>query len=505
MSQPDKRAIIVLAVALVLLLVVAIPTGVGIATSSELAFGPYTDHLFLLVTVAIVCCAVWIIVLGARELKRRRKLARGIVFVVYLVVVVVVGFDGALELFPRLIPPRILANLPYGGGYFYSQGTATHEFRKDLGIKPRPNVFVEIFYVNDLVRYGQISPVYDYPSTHILFATDSQGFRNQDEATTADLVVLGDSFTELPYMALEDVWPSLLARQTGWKVRNLAVSGYGPMQESVVLRKWGLAYRPRLVVLGFYEGNDIYDCAEFDGFRRSALPYFQWVVRRFSKRWDWFNRRPIVAILRMFLLPYERIAERWSGENSRTRAARRAYFNPVEVEAGGHRHKIGLLSLNLMLLSADADKVRSQPGWPLCQSALREMNETCAKAGATFVLVFIPTKEHVYLPLLRNRFTPEAIHDFVAAYHTEAKAMGPDEFEAALYANTDATGRVVEEFCREQNIAFFDLTPAFRRAAQQGQLIYFAFDSHWNGLGNKIAADEIEQFLRRLNAPAKPQ
>jgi len=500
MNPSDKRTLIVLAAALLLLLAIAVPTGVGIATSSERVFGPYTDHLFLLLNTGIIACAVWATVLVVRDLKRRRRLATAIVFVVYLVVVVVVGFDGVLELFPRLIPPRVLANLPFGGGYFYSQGTATHELRSDLGIKPRPHVNVEVFYVNDLVRYGQISPVYDYPTTHILFATDSQGFRNSDEATTADVVVLGDSFTELPYMRIEDVWPSLLAQRTGWKVRNLAVSGYGPMQQAVVLQKWGLAYRPRLVVLGFYEGNDILDCADFDAFRRSGLPYFKWVVRRFSKPSDWFKRRPVVAILQMLLLPYERIAERWSGENSRTRAMRRSYFNPVEVESGGERRKIGLLSLNLMLLSADADKVRSQPGWPLCQDALREMKETCEKAGATFVLVYIPTKEHVYLPLLRNQFTPEAVHDFVAAYHTEAKAMGPDEFEAALYANMDATERVVEDFCRTQQIAFCDLTAPFRQAARQGQLIYFAFDSHWNAVGNQIAADTIERFLRDLNA-----
>jgi len=498
MNPSDKRTIIVLVVTLALLLVIAIPLGVGITTSSALFLGPYTDHIFLLLTAAIAGCTVWTVVLGGRELQRRGKMRQGIVFVIYLITVVLVGLDGVLELFPRLIPPRVLATLPFGGHYFYPHGTATHEFRDDLGIKPRPNVFVDIFYVNDLVRYGQISPIYDYPTTHILYATDSQGFRNNDEATTADVVVLGDSFTELPYMRLEDVWPSIVARRTGWKVRNLAVSGYGPLQQAVVLRKWGLAYHPRLVILAFYEGNDVYDCSEFDSFRRSGMHYSKWVVHRFSKRFDWFRRRPIVAILRMTLLPYQRIIERHFTGDSRTRALRRAYFNPIEFEAGGQRRKIGLFSFSLMLLTASHDQVTSHPGWPLCQSALREMKQMCDANGAAFMVVYVPTKESVYLPLLRGRFSPETIHDFIATYHQEFKTMDPDKFEAMLYGNMNETQRVVREFCESERIAYFDLTPAFRRTAQEGKLIYFAFDCHWNGLGNQIAADEIEQFLRRM-------
>jgi len=496
MNPSHARSIVVLVAALVLLLAVTIPLGVAIARSSELPLGPFTDHLFVLLTLAIVGCAVWTAIQVGRELKRRGALLRGIVFAIYFVVIVPVGLDVVFELFPRLIPQRVLANLPFGGSYFYPRGTATHEFRDDLGIKPKPDVFVDIFYVNDLVRYGQISPIYDYPTTHILYATDAQGFRNSDQATTADIVVLGDSFTELPYMQLEDVWPSLLARQTGWKVRNLAVSGYGTAQQAVVLRNWGLAYRPRVVVLAFYEGNDIFDCSEYDEFRRSGLPFSKWVVRRFSKRLDWFNRRPVVAILRMTLLPYQRIAERWSGESARTRALRRTYFNPIEFEAGGQRQKIGLFSFSLTLLMSSADQVRSQAGWPFFQDAVRDIEQACRSVGAALVVVYIPTKERVYLPVLRGRFTSQAIRDFVAAYHEQFKNTDSDDFEARLYRNMDGTEQAVREFCEQNHIPYFSLTPAFRRAAQEGHLIYFAFDCHWNREGNRIAAEQIEQLLR---------
>jgi len=389
-DSSDKHTTVLLGATVALLLLIAIPMGVGIATTTELFFGPYTYHLFIILTVAIVVFGAWFLIRLSRELKRRGRLARSIAFVIYLVVVVVVGVDLALELFPRLIPPRVMANLPYGGNFLFPQGTATHEYRKDLMVKARPNAVVEIFYVNDLVRHGQISPIYDYPTTHILFATDSQGFRNQDDATTADIVVLGDSFTELPYMNVENIWTNLVARRTGLSIRNLGVSCYGTLQEAEVLRQWGLGYRPRVVVLAFYEGNDIFDCEEFERFRQSGLSYPVWAARQYPTRLGWLDRRPVMAMLRMALLPYQRMAERWSGQDARTASLRRAYFNPLELEAGGQRQKIGLLSFNLMLLNADREKVRSQRGWTLCREAIAQMKRRCDEAGAKLAVVLHP-------------------------------------------------------------------------------------------------------------------
>ena len=37
------------------------------------------------------------------------------------------------------------------------------------------------------------------------------------------------------------------------------------------------------------------------------------------------------------------------------------------------------------------------------------MKQLCEQGGAKFVLVYIPTKERVYLPLLRGRFTAKDI------------------------------------------------------------------------------------------------
>lgn len=478
---------------LALLCALVVPLGVAIARSGEPPFGRWSYPLFVVLNLAIAGLGGWLLFDAGRRLKRRGRLLRGIVFVVYLLVVVVVGLDLVLEFFPRLIPPKVLATLPFGGNYLYPRGTATHEYRRDLGFKPRPHVRVEFFYTHDLVRYGQVSPFVEIRKSHIAYSTDAQGFRNRDEATTADVVVLGDSFTELPYIDYDEVWPNVLAARTGLRIRNLAVSGHAPTQQLVVLRTWGRAYKPRLVIFAFYEGNDILECEAFEDFRLSGLNYPVWLVRRYAGRMGWFERRPVVAILRMLLLPYKRIGEAWG----RDRARRRSQFNPIEFEAGGHRLKIGLLSTNLNILKDDAAAVRSQAGWPLCRRALEAMKETCDEAGATFLVVYIPTKERVYLPLLRDRLAAEDVYDFAAGYHEELAGMSPEEFVTALFDNMDATEAAVRELCGERAIPFLSLTEPFRQAARGGRMIFFPYDTHWNAEGNRIAADEIERFLRK--------
>jgi len=58
----------------------------------------------------------------------------------------------------------------------------------------------------------------------------------------------------------------------------------------------------------------------------------------------------------------------------------------------------------------------------------------------------------------------------------------------------------MNEFCHNEGIPYMDLTGRFRDAAEHGRLVYFAFDCHWNALGNQIAAEEIESFLRPMVA-----
>src|SRR6202790_1194960 len=130
-------------------------------------------------------------------------------------------------------------------------------------------------------RGGLISWGYQIPeSDKVLYqwdvTYDHNGFRNQSDLKSADMVVIGDSFVEGLTVPDSQLTTSLLARLQGDVVANLGQSAYGPQQELVVLKRYGLPLQPRTVVWMFFEGNDLEDVVAYrkatsnpDGFWKS--------------------------------------------------------------------------------------------------------------------------------------------------------------------------------------------------------------------------------------------
>ncbi len=76
------------------------------------------------------------------------------------------------------------------------------------------------------------------------------------------MIVLGDSIASGYGVSDEQTFPHLLeARDNGIAAGNLAVEGYGPGQELLVLRRDGLQQDPDVVVLAVCLRNDLVDSA----------------------------------------------------------------------------------------------------------------------------------------------------------------------------------------------------------------------------------------------------
>ena len=101
-------------------------------------------------------------------------------------------------------------------------------------------------------------------SKRIAVRYDRNGFRNPKDFYKADIVVIGDSYIE-GYMTEESrLATSYLAKMTGKVVANLGHSGYGPQQELVVLKRYGLPLNPSVVIWAFFQGNDIMDAERYE-------------------------------------------------------------------------------------------------------------------------------------------------------------------------------------------------------------------------------------------------
>src|SRR6185369_12978835 len=96
---------------------------------------------------------------------------------------------------------------------------------------------------------------------------DDLGFCNPQEDDPnrdhIDLIAIGDSFTACHAPDPRVTWPSVLGRTLGMTAYNLGRGGYGPYEYLQLLRLFGLAKRPRVVVMQIYEGNDLRDAARY--------------------------------------------------------------------------------------------------------------------------------------------------------------------------------------------------------------------------------------------------
>jgi hypothetical protein len=106
----------------------------------------------------------------------------------------------------------------------------------------------------------------------VSYRTDASGFRNPPGITRGDVVFLGDSFTEAAWIPEPETFVGRVATATGLPVVNLGRGAYGPQQELIVLRRHGLAYRPRFVVWQLFEGNDLDDANNFAVWRADRQP-----------------------------------------------------------------------------------------------------------------------------------------------------------------------------------------------------------------------------------------
>lgn len=118
-------------------------------------------------------------------------------------------------------------------------------------------------------------------------AINREGYRDIDHPLakppgTYRILLLGDSMSEGVEVALQDLYwkrlESLLPQCAAFSNRrievvSLAVNGYGTAQEYLTLREHGLKYRPDLVLLAFFTGNDFTDNVETLGHHRDR-PYF---------------------------------------------------------------------------------------------------------------------------------------------------------------------------------------------------------------------------------------
>lgn len=220
--------------------------------------------------------------------------------------------------------------------------------------------------------------------------TDLLGFRNTTVPNRADVVVIGDSQTYGNNATLEQSWPQQLARGigAGRRVYAMATGGWGAVQYWDAFRN-ALAFRPAVVVVAFYAGND-----PMESFRLAyALDH-------------WQDLRPAPG-LDVDDAPQEPPGDGWVGWNTTLPGDVSVRFTP------GRR------------LYSMQDHPTSDAGWEIMARVAGLMSEAASERGVALVFTLIPTKESVFAPLVAREgiAAPEAYAELVAAERARSAAF----------------------------------------------------------------------------------
>ena len=318
----------------------------------------------------------------------------------------------------------------------------------DLGdVRTRPDPYIGFLYPPN---YRGSMRHHDAAFT---FQTDALGFRNSGPwPERAGVVALGDSLTFGFGVPDGDSWVALAARSLGdVAIVNLALPGLGPLQQARVYRVFGAALRPKVVLLGFFPGNDFWDTAKFLAWLK--LPdrsnYLLW--RDFGIDED----RGLGTVEKVVKTSYVR-SLLWAVANPNAEA----FDGAVAYEMKGGRMVLFPESLRRL-------KERASPGraeFDETFRALKELDDRVRSDHGRLVVVLLPSKEYVYLPL----------HG----------AMAEDPMKA-VYRALD-----------ELQLSYLDLTPRFRERAAAGERLFFEVDGHPNARGYALIADAVVEYLR---------
>ena len=347
---------------------------------------------------------------------------------------------------------------------------------------------------------------------------DSRGFRNSVALDRADIVCLGDSQTYGTGVSLEDTWTHQLALSSGQSVYQIACGGWGPTHSEVLLEE-AKELRPKLIVEGFYSGNDLWDCYKMVyGYSRHHLQDHQSQdpkikaaiqkaneldpldkkIRALSHIYkgdfedaadqqtsvgrDDVDAEPIT--LRGMLSKYSRIYGLFRAINNNLQKKKTAKSweklrhiadssqGKWEVLDSSPFRTIFVPEYRLTALSMNDPRIRE--GQRIALNAIEKISLDLSHNDIQFLVVLIPTKLLVFWPQMQQ----------------------PSDVYSELVTNEEEMWAITKEYLTKNEIAFVDTLPAFRDLVKKGVQPYkINTDGHPNAAGQGVISDVVLQWI----------
>jgi hypothetical protein len=337
---------------------------------------------------------------------------------------------------------------------------------------------------------------------------DKAGFRNASVAESPYLVALGDSLTYSLNVGREEAWPQQLAALSGKPIYNMGVPNYGPVEE-LVLMSHAMTLRPQWVVVGFSCGTDLHDAFSMVYTRKQIIdlrssdqsvisaiekaekesPLDQNAERFMRALTGNFDPAGTLSRAKAFLSKHSRL---WG----LLRAARRVVMKntvptvspdvPWSEQVSLARKSGGLwvpfekvrvrtiFTPQVRLAALKMEDPRIHEGLRVSVEAIKRMSSITQNAGVRFMVVLIPTKEHVFFDTFGGD-TDGTLQAVTKLAHEEQEML--TELKNELRVN---------------DISYIDVLPALRESLNEGESPYpIGADGHPNARGHKAIADAV--------------
>jgi hypothetical protein len=295
---------------------------------------------------------------------------------------------------------------------------------------------------------------------------DGAGFLNPATGsgrTSADVIMIGDSFTAGPLVAPKDTFTAQIEQQTGLMLYNLGVGGLGPYAELVLLRKFGLALKPRIVVMNIYEGNDLRDILSYHKFVSTGIDRIS--SKRlggvFAVSYALAYLKSGVEVMVKRLTKREKINFRYTVEVDGVRTPMNVTNSDTDEVKHARRVENGDISLDLF----------AEP--------LEAFVELAAEHGFIAVVTLLPSAHTGYIDSVR--FEDEAVGREVAAFSRALRTWLAENAERIGYR-------------------FIDVVPAFLGGVESGPIAFFPANVHFTRDGHAIVARALGPALQNLLA-----
>jgi hypothetical protein len=284
------------------------------------------------------------------------------------------------------------------------------------------------------------------------------------------ILLLGDSFIEAVQVPFEDSLPALLRARLEARgaapveIVSAGVGGWGTDDELTYLQRYGLRYRPDLVLLAVTLHNDLVDNLameyhSFDpqgGLREKPREDFPLPVYLSQKLKAWLSSH--CYLYRLIYL---------TRTASHVASAARA------------------LNSEVVQLLLPEPPPRIALGWSMTEALLSKMERVTDAHGARFAVLLIPIEAQLS--------------------REEREALLRQEGVSAREIQIDRPQRVLEAWGARAAAPVIDLLPAFRAWYETHPDELYLPEGHWNEQGHEVAADvAADELIARGLVPAPP-